>query len=146
MRAVYNPNRILYPMKRAGERGEGNWERISWDEAISTIASKWKSYREEFGPRSIAYYWGSGNCAALGSGNFGGLLGRLANVLEMTMVDYCTDMALGYGMARVAGDGMFRNGASLIKLSCGGATLSMLGGSIGGPLLMQWKREVRGLS
>ena len=30
------------------------------------------------------------------------------------MVDYCTDMALGYGMARVAGDGMFRNGASLI--------------------------------
>ena len=66
MRAVYNPNRILYPMKRAGERGEGNWERISWDEAISTIASKWKSYREEFGPRSIAYYWGSGNCAALG--------------------------------------------------------------------------------
>lgn len=114
MRAVYNPNRILYPMKRAGERGEGNWERISWDEAISTIASKWKSYREEFGPRSIAYYWGSGNCAALGSGNFGGLLGRLANVLEMTMVDYCTDMALGYGMARVAGDGMFRNGASLI--------------------------------
>lgn len=114
MRAVYNPNRILYPMKRAGERGEGNWERISWDEAISTITSKWKSYREEFGPRSIAYYWGSGNCAALGSGNFGGLLGRLANVLEMTMVDYCTDMALGYGMARVAGDGMFRNGASLI--------------------------------
>ena len=110
-----------------------------------------RSYREEFGPRSIAYYWGSGNCAALGSGNFGGLLGRLANVLEMTMVDYCTDMALGYGMARVAGDGMFRNGASLIGnadkvVMWGGATLSMLGGSIGGPLLMQWKREVRGLS
>jgi anaerobic selenocysteine-containing dehydrogenase len=34
---VYNPDRLLYPMKRAGARGEGKWQRISWDEAINLL-------------------------------------------------------------------------------------------------------------
>lgn len=38
IQALYNPNRMKYPMKRAGERGENKWERISWQEAIDTIA------------------------------------------------------------------------------------------------------------
>ena len=42
LQEVYNPNRIMYPMKRKGERGEGQWQRIRWEEAIATIASKMK--------------------------------------------------------------------------------------------------------
>lgn len=38
IQAFYNPNRMKYPMKRVGERGENKWERISWQEAIDTIA------------------------------------------------------------------------------------------------------------
>lgn len=38
IQALYNPNRMKYPMKRVGERGTNNWERISWEEAIDTIA------------------------------------------------------------------------------------------------------------
>ena len=38
VQALYNPNRLKYPMKRVGERGENKWERISWKEAIDTIA------------------------------------------------------------------------------------------------------------
>lgn len=34
---VYDPDRILYPMKRAGSRGEGKWQRISWDEALDLL-------------------------------------------------------------------------------------------------------------
>ncbi len=37
---VNDPERILYPMKRAGKRGEGKWERTTWDEALETIAAK----------------------------------------------------------------------------------------------------------
>ena len=37
IQALYNPNRMKYPMKRAGERGENKWERITWKEAVDTI-------------------------------------------------------------------------------------------------------------
>ena len=36
---LYHPDRLRYPMKRIGEKGEGKWHRISWDEALDTIAS-----------------------------------------------------------------------------------------------------------
>jgi len=43
---IYDPERILYPLKRVGERGEGKWKRISWEEALSEIASKMRESRE----------------------------------------------------------------------------------------------------
>ena len=42
---IYDPERILYPLKRVGERGEGKWKRISWEEALDEIASKMRSSR-----------------------------------------------------------------------------------------------------
>ena len=43
---MYHPDRIKYPMKRLGERGEGKWERITWDEAYTILCSKIKDLRE----------------------------------------------------------------------------------------------------
>ena len=37
---IYGPNRVQYPMRRVGDRGAGEWERISWDEAVSEIDRK----------------------------------------------------------------------------------------------------------
>ena len=42
---IYDPERILYPLKRVGERGEGRWRRISWDEALSEIGEKMRESR-----------------------------------------------------------------------------------------------------
>jgi anaerobic dimethyl sulfoxide reductase subunit A len=53
IRNLNAPNRVIYPMKRAGEKGEGKWQRISWDEALDTIANKLKYYKEKYGPLSI---------------------------------------------------------------------------------------------
>ena len=58
-------DRLKYPMKRAGKRGEGKWERITWDEAITTITDKWKEYEKKYGKESYAIYWGSGSYAAV---------------------------------------------------------------------------------
>src|ERR1700689_4581233 len=49
----YSPDRLLYPMKRTGKKGEGKFERIGWDEAVATIASKLKATADEFGTESI---------------------------------------------------------------------------------------------
>lgn len=79
---VYSAERLQYPMRRVGERGSGEFERISWDEAIAEIAEKWKGYTEEFGPKSIAMFLGSGNTGTLGGGApEGSIMARLLNVM-----------------------------------------------------------------
>lgn len=49
----YADDRILYPMKRVGPKGSRQFERISWDEALDTIASKILETREKYGPKSV---------------------------------------------------------------------------------------------
>lgn len=62
---IYDENRLKYPMKRIGAKGEGKFERISWDEAIATITSKWKKLIETEGPESILPYSFYGNMGLL---------------------------------------------------------------------------------
>jgi anaerobic selenocysteine-containing dehydrogenase len=52
----YSPQRLLYPQKRVGAKGEGRFTRISWDEALDTIAHKLTETAREFGPESILPY------------------------------------------------------------------------------------------
>ena len=62
---VYAPDRLLYPMKRVGERGEGKFERISWDEALDTVATELKRVRETCGPESILFLSMAGDLGTL---------------------------------------------------------------------------------
>ncbi|MGN1191323.1 MAG: molybdopterin-dependent oxidoreductase [Dorea sp.] len=56
--AIYSPERILYPMKRVGKRGEGRFERISWEEALDTIVKKMEETKEKYGAKSTMVYVG----------------------------------------------------------------------------------------
>src|SRR5215472_1240738 len=65
----YHPDRLLYPQKRAGTKGEGRFERISWDEALDTIATKLREVAVEHGPEAILPYSYAGTMGFLnGSG------------------------------------------------------------------------------
>ncbi|MBT5149663.1 MAG: molybdopterin-dependent oxidoreductase, partial [Nitrosomonadales bacterium] len=57
----YHPDRLLYPMKRVGPKGEKKFERISWDEALTTIVDKWQKIIDEDGPQAIMPYSYLGN-------------------------------------------------------------------------------------
>lgn len=87
---VYSPERIKYPMRRVAgtERGAGEWERISWDEAIGQIVDTWKPLIEEFGPAAVACEFGSGNCDR--SWFYGN---TLANLVGFSGVDNQADQA-----------------------------------------------------
>ncbi|MGD0024258.1 MAG: molybdopterin-dependent oxidoreductase [Xanthobacteraceae bacterium] len=50
-----HPDRLKYPMQRIGARGEGKWKRISWDEALDTIAGKLRSIKEQDGAEKVAF-------------------------------------------------------------------------------------------
>ncbi len=50
-----HPDRLRYPQKRVGKKGGGEWKRISWDEALDTIAERFRKIKEENGPESVAF-------------------------------------------------------------------------------------------
>ncbi len=59
-RRVYNPDRLKYPMKRVGKRGEGKFEQISWEEAFDIIASTTQRLIKDYGNESIYLNYGTG--------------------------------------------------------------------------------------
>jgi anaerobic selenocysteine-containing dehydrogenase len=61
----YHPNRLLYPQRRVGAKGEGRFERISWDEALDTVADRLLATAKEFGSESILPYSYAGSMGLL---------------------------------------------------------------------------------
>src|SRR5476649_1335304 len=59
-RRVYNPDRLKYPMKRVGKRGEGKFKQISWDEAFDTLAGSLKDIIHRYGNEAIYLNYGTG--------------------------------------------------------------------------------------
>jgi len=74
---MYGKQRVLYPMRRTGERGKGTWERLTWDEALTEIADKFIDIAVEDGPESITYAMGT--AMILKRAGFAGLF-RFANI------------------------------------------------------------------
>jgi anaerobic selenocysteine-containing dehydrogenase len=70
VRLVYHPDRLKYPLKRVGDRGEGKWQKITWDEAFDTIAAKLLDVKKKYGPESV-------KVIAASSSHVGLLMGRL---------------------------------------------------------------------
>jgi len=53
-RWLYHPDQLMHPLKRAGKRGEGKWQQVSWEQAFDEIAAKLGSLRDKYGPESLA--------------------------------------------------------------------------------------------
>ncbi len=102
---IYHKDRLKYPMKRAGKRGEGKWERISWDEAITTITDKWKEYEKKYGKESFAIGWGSGSYATCSGQGLGNVTNRLLNVTGCANIQATVDAAHGYAAGNAVGIG-----------------------------------------
>ncbi|GAB1232219.1 molybdopterin-dependent oxidoreductase [Ferrigenium sp. UT4] len=69
---TYNPDRVLYPLKRVGARGEGKWKRITWDEALKEVAEKVNAALKQ-DPNSVVLKYGRDRT--------GGVLGRFMDTL-----------------------------------------------------------------
>lgn len=57
---VYHPDRLLHPLRRIGPKGSGEWQRISWNDAIAEIAERWQAIIAAHGPAAILPYSYSG--------------------------------------------------------------------------------------
>jgi anaerobic selenocysteine-containing dehydrogenase len=57
---VYHPDRVLHPLRRVGPKGSGQFERVSWDEALADIAARWQAIVAEYGAEAILPYSSAG--------------------------------------------------------------------------------------
>jgi anaerobic selenocysteine-containing dehydrogenase len=81
---VYSPDRILHPMRRIGKKGEGRFERISWDRALGEIAARLRGVIESHGPQAILPYSYAGNMGLL---SFGSMDRRFFNALGASLLE-----------------------------------------------------------
>ncbi|MEC4176281.1 molybdopterin-dependent oxidoreductase [Adlercreutzia sp. R21] len=98
---INDPERLKYPLRRVEgtERGAGEWERISWDEAISEVAAKIKEYQGQYGPQALATMSISGNYGQLTNAMYN----RLFSFLDACSISADSDMASYYGGWRFNG-------------------------------------------
>src|SRR5580704_5492250 len=80
----YHPGRLLYPQRRIGAKGEGRFERITWDEALATVTGKLGEIAAKFGPESVLPYSYAGNMGYL---NFGSMDRRFFHRLGASRLD-----------------------------------------------------------
>jgi anaerobic selenocysteine-containing dehydrogenase len=91
---AYHPDRLQYPMRRIRSKGGGKWERISWDEALDTIAERIIHYKEKYGAESIVMGYGTGRENEAVIYRFANLLGT-PNVLTAGHFCYGPRIATG---------------------------------------------------
>ena len=87
---VHHPSRLMYPQKRVGKRGEGKFERISWDEAYDILTGQLKHVKETYGNGSIFLATGGGYLAGLHNGGLAVIklfdhdVGRSVRILQFS--------------------------------------------------------------
>jgi anaerobic dimethyl sulfoxide reductase subunit A len=91
---LYHPDRLKYPMKRVGKRGEGKFERITWEEAIETIASEVKRIGDKYGPESRYVNYATGQSSGIHGGR-----NAARKLLSLTggFLNYRGDYSVGAG-------------------------------------------------
>ncbi|MEO8373559.1 MAG: molybdopterin-dependent oxidoreductase [Candidatus Solibacter sp.] len=97
----YHPDRLLYPQRRTGPKGSARFERISWDDALDTIAERLRAVAAEFGPEAILPYSYAGTMGLL---NGGGMDRRFFHRLGASRLDrtICSS-AGGAGLTQALG-------------------------------------------
>ncbi|MFC2032098.1 molybdopterin-dependent oxidoreductase [Chloroflexota bacterium] len=104
---VYAPDRLKFPMKRAGARGEGKFQRISWDEALDTVATELNRIKESYGPSAILYVFGTGSPGLLHSS---GAIERLLYMFDGCTIRWGSNSAEGSRFASRATYGTLATG------------------------------------
>ncbi len=99
---MYEKDRILYPLKRVGKRGEGKWKRITWDEAVTEIAEKIYETMLNKGPEGLYIHVGAGMLTE-GRAASGKRLGALLGAVRPYIASYVGDMFQGVSV--VYGEG-----------------------------------------
>ena len=112
----YSPDRLLYPQRRIGDKGEGRFARITWDEAFDEIAARLKEIAKQYGPEAILPYSYAGSMGQL---NANGMDRRFFHRLGASRLDRTICSAAGgaglisaLGVKSIFGRSLWKQGAT----------------------------------
>ena len=120
---AYSPDRVLYPLRRSGPKGSSQFERISWDDALSEIKQRWDGIIAEHGPTAILPYSYLGTEGILNGLNVAGdpFFNKLgATISERTFCDSgsCTAYFMTFGPTPGIDPESFRYSKYIILWAC----------------------------
>lgn len=115
---LYHPDRVNYPLKRAGERGSGKWEQISWDQALDEVAEKLDSLRNQYGAETLAFTHGTKRTLHWDERRFFNLFGS-PNVCGANNVCMCPSQAVEYATVGGFAWGDMRNSKCVVLWGMG---------------------------
>jgi anaerobic selenocysteine-containing dehydrogenase len=119
---VYSPDRLLYPVKRSGPKGSGQFERISWGSALELIRNRWTKIIDQFGPTAILPYSYLGTEGILNGLNVGdAFFNKLgATISERTFCDSgsCTAYFMTIGPSPGMDPESFKHSKYIILWAC----------------------------
>ncbi len=95
--SLYGSDRVMYPMRRAGERGEGKWERVTWDEAFTDVATAMIDAIEEHGSDTIVQEGGPEGGAAMATSRFFSTIGAHYFDGHASFNDFSSGLHLTFG-------------------------------------------------
>ena len=125
----YHPDRLLYPMRRTGAKGAGEFERITWDEALDEITARWKTIIDESGPQAIAPYSYLGHQGLVHGLNGGdAFFNRLgATVMERTFCGEgaATAWLMTYGPSGGMDPESFRHSKFIVIWACNSVSTNL---------------------
>ena len=103
--SLYSPDRVLTPLRRAGAKGEGRFQPISWDEALDEIAARWQAIVREDGPLALLGYAYSAHQGQINRGLLLGLFHALGatRLLAGTVCDSCAEAGWDAACGSVGG-------------------------------------------
>jgi molybdopterin-containing oxidoreductase family molybdopterin binding subunit len=125
----YHADRLRFPLKRAGARGAGKWQRISWEEAFDFLAERLGAIAQQFGSRSLAFFTGSGAAGVLTKGaahRFAAAIGGSAH--RPGGVDYGVPKGLEYAFG-VPASTYFRPGGHELADAVNSRMIVLWGGN-----------------
>ena len=119
---VYSPERVLHPMKQVGPKGSGQFERISWEQALSEIKQRWDDIIQQYGPSAILPYSYLGTEGILNGLNVGdAFFNKLgATTSERTFCDSgaCTGYMMTVGPTPGTDPETFKHSKYIIMWAC----------------------------
>lgn len=124
-RWVDSPDRLTYPMRRVGKRGEGKFERISWDEALDTIADHLRDTIDKYGNEAVYINYATGMYAITGR-----CTARFMNIIGgfMDMYGSYSTAELTAALPYTFGQAHYDDGSALVE-ACNADLLVMFGNS-----------------